>query len=296
MLKKPLRPLWVTPELSSPSQGDITTAYNTVLCCTASRRVIGAEASENGYIQGAGDDSEGWANGLTPAVFWNHKDQLLSTTEEDMPDLIQRLIRNCPDPGDSDAMRLGSTSLYIGTIINTSTPELYDGIIVCSNVSPSEPSPKPRDARKEGARILHFRCSDGKLGSRALRSHLPLLLPFVRSLTIDDKPPKILLVCSTGNDLSIGVALAMLCLLFDDDCMLTLYTSDYPSAISAGWLLPSLTKAWTDNFKFETSKAIDKSIIRRRLTYITTAKPDANPSRSTLQSVNAFLMPRETSQ
>ena len=294
MLKKPLRPLWVTPEFSSAPKRDITTAYNTVICCTASRRVIGAEASENGYIQGAGDDSEGWSHGLTPAVFWKHKDQFLSTIEEDMPALIRHLIRSCPDTGNSDVVRLGSTSLYIGTIRNNSTPELYDGIIACGNVSPSKPGPKPEDARKNGTRILHFLCSDGKLGSRALRSHLPLLLPFVRTLAIGDKPPKILLACSTGKDLSVGVALAVLCLFFNDDCMSTLYTSEYPPAISADCLFPLLTKAWADNFKVETSKAIDKSIIRRRLTYITMAKPDANPSRSTLQSVNAFLMPRET--
>ena len=294
MLKKPLQPLWVTPEFSLALQPDINTAYNTVICCTASRRVIGAEASENGYIQGAGDDSEGWSHGLTPVVFWKHRDQLLSTMEEEMPALIQHLIRSCSNTGNCDVVRLGSTSLYIGTIRNSSIPELYDGIIVCSNVSPSNPGPKPEDVWKSGTRILHFLCSDGKLGSRALRSHLPLLLPFVRSLTIGGKLPKIMLACSTGEDLSVGVALAVLCLFFDDDCMLTLYTSRYPSAIPAGCLLPSLTEAWADIFKFETSKAVDKSIIRRRLTYITMAKPDANPSRSTLQSVNAFLMPRET--
>ena len=256
--------------------------------------MIGAEASENGYIQGAGDDSESWSHGLTPAVFWRHKDELVKTSEENMPALIPHLIRSCPDIGDNDAVRLGSSSLYIGTVINASALELYDGIIVCSNVSPPKPAPKPEDARKTGTRILHFLCGDGKLGSRALRTHLPLLLPFIRSLTIGDQPPKILLACSTGKDLSLGVALAVLCLFFDDDCMLTLYTSEYLSSISAGCLVPSLTKAWADNFKIETSKAIDKSIIRRRLAYIMTAKPDANPSRSTLQSVNAFLMPRET--
>ena len=211
-----------------------------------------------------------------------------------MPALIQQLIRSCPDVADNDAVRLGSSSLYVGTIRNSSSPELYDGVIVCGNVSTSKPGPKPEDASKNGTRILHFLCGDGKLGSRALRAQLPLLLPFIRSLTIADKQPKILLACSKGKDLSVGVALALLCLFFDDDCMLTLYNSEHPSAIPAGCLVPSLTKAWADNFKVVTTKAIDKSIIRRRLTYITTAKPDASPSRSTLQSVNAFLMPRET--
>lgn len=38
--------------------------------------------------------------------------------------------------------------------------------------------------------------------------------------------------------------------------------------------------------------SIDKSLVRRRLAWITSAKPSANPSRSTLQAVNSFLMER----
>lgn len=49
----------------------------------------------------------------------------------------------------------------------------------------------------------------------------------------------------------------------------------------------------TPNSNGITSAAtIDKSFIRRRLAWITNAKPDSNPSRSTLQAVNSFLMER----
>ena len=85
-LKKPLRPLWVTQE--SPLEGPLARGgggeadgdgdgdgdgvageppvifedYHPIICCTSSRRVIaGAEMSEGGYIQGAGDDTEHWA-------------------------------------------------------------------------------------------------------------------------------------------------------------------------------------------------------------------------------------------
>jgi tRNA A64-2'-O-ribosylphosphate transferase len=37
---------------------------------------------------------------------------------------------------------------------------------------------------------------------------------------------------------------------------------------------------------------IDKKFIRRRLGWISTSLPNANPSRATLQSVNSFLMKR----
>ena len=43
--------------------------YYPVILCSASRRVLGAEMSEGAYIQGAGDDSEGWSRGLTPILF-----------------------------------------------------------------------------------------------------------------------------------------------------------------------------------------------------------------------------------
>lgn len=42
----------------------------------------------------------------------------------------------------------------------------------------------------------------------------------------------------------------------------------------------------------ESSVEIDKGFIRRRLAWLTMAKPDVNPSRATLQAVNGFLMPR----
>lgn len=37
---------------------------------------------------------------------------------------------------------------------------------------------------------------------------------------------------------------------------------------------------------------IDKQFIKQRLAWITSSKPDANPSRATLQAVNSFLMDR----
>lgn len=63
------------------------------------------------------------------------------------------------------------------------------------------------------------------------------------------------------------------------------------------WPLHPLQRAnrhWVDTLISDsrTSAAIDKSFVRRRLAWITSAIPDANPSRSTLQAVNSFLMKR----
>lgn len=97
MLSKPLRPVWVTQEShldvseeeeedndgdedggpAERSVGDgsgegatrttrtkgvtVFDDFHPVICCTSSRRVVGGEMSEGGYIQGAGDDTENWA-------------------------------------------------------------------------------------------------------------------------------------------------------------------------------------------------------------------------------------------
>src|SRR6266487_750297 len=70
-ISKPLRPIWVTPESDLAKTSGIFEDFHPIICCTVSRRVSGGEISEGGYIQGAGDDTENWAHGLTPSIFWH---------------------------------------------------------------------------------------------------------------------------------------------------------------------------------------------------------------------------------
>ena len=194
--------------------------YHTVVCCTASRRVYGSEMTEDGYIQGAGDDSEGWSNGLTPFLFWRHHNLFLAAVEEDIPDLIQKISIADQDINfkTDDAVRVAPTRLYIGTVSSVARAERYDGIVICRGSAPCE---LDQDLKDDSARkILDLLCGDGKIGSRALRSQLPRIPPFIASLPDSGSPPKILFVCPTGKDLSVGVALVVLCLFFDQTCKL----------------------------------------------------------------------------
>ena len=195
-----------------------TTNYHTIICCTASRRVFGAEMTEGGYIQGAGDDSEGWSKGLTPTLFWRHSAQLLATSEEDVLDLVQDLITTDLDcnAASGDAVKIGPTRLFIGTLSNKF--EHYDGVVICSGTGLFRPEEESK--QDGGKRVLNLMCGDGKLGSRALRSQLPRIPPYIASLPNAGCAPKIIFLCATGKDLSIGVALAVLCLFFDDECKL----------------------------------------------------------------------------
>lgn len=77
---------------------------------------------------------------------------------------------------------------------------------------------------KVKANMLVLSCGIGKLGSRALRSQLPRVSPFIVSLDKHSTNPRILFTCSTGTDLSAGVALAVLCLYFNDSGKLSATT------------------------------------------------------------------------
>ena len=236
-LSKPLRPLWVTPEALPnlvPSSSD---SYYPVVCCTASRRIRGFEGSEDGYIQGAADDSESWAHGITPQLFWEHQDMLMSTREEDLPTLVHRLNIETPAAVGHVATLIRRTqNMFVGPLgaLDTAT---FDGIIFCADQQDVQAMEvHPGTSRK----TLHLACGSGKLGSRALRSQLQRVPPFIARFDTTDRAPSLLFVCPSGKDLSAGVALAVLCLYYDDSgksatCIL--------SVPSSGPILPQRSQA-----------------------------------------------------
>lgn len=177
----------------------------------------GGEAFENGYIQGAGDDNETWSCGLTPQLFWQYRQRLLSATEEGLPELIRSVlsVEGAEPKTNTAALVVPITPIYIGRL-DVGPSEGFDGTIICND---RDIRPNCEVFEKPG-HVLHLRCGTGKLGSRALRAEMPLVPPFVSSLAACFDSPRILITCSTGNDLSVGVALALICLYFDDDCKL----------------------------------------------------------------------------
>ncbi|KAF8847644.1 tRNA a64-2'-o-ribosylphosphate transferas-like protein [Acephala macrosclerotiorum] len=267
-ISKPLRPIWVTPESHLDPTSDVFGDFHPVICCTVSRRVAGGEVSEGGYIQGAGDDTENWAHGLTPPVFWANKPLLLNTPENELPDVIEELASQ------SSAISAGfrcvkpTSTLFVATIADIQAPGGTASDACTINL-------KPKVTEQSTWQISPAQLNPGlgshKLGSRNLRLALPVILAFVENFVWSQKENNvakshIVIACESGKDLAIGVALAVLCLCFDDH----------------GELLQGPHQR----------VVIDKSFIRSRLGWISTSMPDANPSRATLQSVNSFLMDR----
>ncbi|PMD43469.1 tRNA a64-2'-o-ribosylphosphate transferas-like protein [Hyaloscypha variabilis F] len=269
---KPLRPIWVTPESNVTPTSSIFEDFHPVICCTVSRRVAGGENSEGGYIQGAGDDTENWAHGLSPPVFWANREVLLSTPETELPNFIENLVARTAAAGTAKGqMRClkPASHLFIGSIsdlpVNSMLPAAFTIILL--------PKITGEDTWRTSPTRLDVGLGPHKLGSRNLRTALPFIIDFFRrSLTLrktergQEDETTVLIACETGKDLSIGVALAFLCLFFDDH----------------GKLVQEPSR----------EVHVDKTFIRSRLGWISTSMPDGNPSRATLQSVNSFLMER----
>ncbi|OTB07862.1 hypothetical protein M426DRAFT_53022 [Hypoxylon sp. CI-4A] len=261
-LKKPLRPIWVTQESHLVPTDQIFEDFHPVICCTSSRRVLGGEMSEGGYIQGAGDDTENWALGLTPPVFWRHADTLLSTPEPDLPDLVRSLVAENVATIDTPGPKQVAPCLFVRPLSQT-TPPSPSTCTISIHSKTTDPS-----SWVKSPLLMEVGLGKAKLASRNLRLALPNISDFVqryleRKPETDSERKQIWIACETGKDISIGVALALLCQHFDAQ-------GNYGSG------LPPPNH--------------NKSDIRVKLSRIMTNFPEANPSRATLQSVNSFLM------
>lgn len=191
-----------------------------MILCTASRMIHSSDMAEGGYVQGAADDSESWAQGLNPVLFWHNKDKLLAASPNEIEDLIRELLLS-ESTGDGllpQGLNQGvllrlikpTTCVYIGysTILGDLMPVDYDAIVVCG--AKPEPSLKVKYTKK----YIHLTCPNGKLGGRLLRNELPKMQKFLDSLVPFGR---LLFCCATGRDLSVGAALVALCLYFKDD-------------------------------------------------------------------------------
>lgn len=264
-VSKPLRPIWITPGSQLAKFDSVFEDFHPVICCTASRKILGGEASGWGYIQGAGDDTENWAHGLTPTVFWSNSFLLLSTPESDLPHLIETLVKQDSVALAGIAPCIKPTScIFVGGI---TAPILGDSKPIIALL----PSVTDENTWLKSRLKLEVGLGPHKIGSRNLRVALPTIVTFAENILFpaglsDLTPRQILICCESGKDHAIGTALAILCLFFNDDGCLRSPQSAKPN--------------------------IDKNFIRRRLGWISTSMPDANPNRATLQSVNSLLMGR----
>jgi tRNA A64-2'-O-ribosylphosphate transferase len=212
-LGKPIEIAWANRTYFHPADLHTSDEYNLLVLCSASRRVHGAEMSEGGYIQGAGDDSEAWAHGLTPPVFWANQAILKNTPEDELPELIDRLVaeHKLLDVAQDATLISPTRNLYIGSAeAGVDAGNRYDLVIDCNGSA----------AAAEGnAKRLNLGCDSGKLGSRDLRKCLDKVRDFIGARLGADPTLSVLVTCENGKDLSAGTLLAIVCLFYDGEGM-----------------------------------------------------------------------------
>ncbi|EER37492.1 tRNA a64-2'-O-ribosylphosphate transferase [Histoplasma capsulatum H143] len=179
--------------------------------------------------------------------------------------------------GNEDAVLIRPTNnIYIGrsgrgsnsepAVVGINEERLFDLRINCNapdagdtDTSLTEPT------TEEDAKALSLGCPSGKLGSRQLRKVLNKVEQFVALHLSRDPSQSLIVTCDNGKDLSAGAILMIICLFYNEE----------------------------GNFEGPRRGAfINKEYIRQRFAWVISSKHDVNPSRSTLQSVHAFLMKR----
>ncbi|EAU91904.2 tRNA a64-2'-O-ribosylphosphate transferase [Coprinopsis cinerea okayama7 len=365
-LPYPLRPIWITPSMSTfppitlpppptdnHAQANGVPRFIPIICVSASKQVQdGTERRAGGfsYIQGSGDDHELWGMGLTPELFWSHKDELLSSSRSDLPEIVEDIVSSAssakkPSPLDSSRRSSSPTSpssvrplskkrrptpvvkvggrIWIGKVDDVEGELLKDphgsaggrarayivihegsedeegtmiesieaSSIQASTNSPASATPSASSKQVQPTHILSLPIpSSSKSKPLTQQYFLHTILP--RSLPFMDRYLRkgwdVCIVCPTGKDLSVGVGLVGVGVLFDDQGALKVPNGGEGDDGDPG---PSEETEWTRILERAT---LTKKDIKTRLEWIIASRPEANPARATLKRVNEFLFtPRE---
>ncbi|KAG6105020.1 hypothetical protein E4U31_001649 [Claviceps sp. LM219 group G6] len=249
-------------EEEEEGEGTIFQDYRPIICLAASRRILTSEIDSQGYIQGAADDTENWAHGLTPDLFWAHSERLLSTPDAQLPELIASLLEqdNMERRGQQSVDLVRLTPVISVCALPLGAPGKTDGD-VCHVVLVEGVSPK--DTWVRAPTYMEVGLGKHKAASRNLRLALPEICAFVRAFLERGQDRQVVVACESGRDISVGTALALSCYLFDEQ---------------GQFREPDARLYFT------------KGQVKVKLASIMTAYPAGNPSRQTLQSVNSFLM------
>ncbi|KAI9807339.1 MAG: hypothetical protein M1833_000082 [Piccolia ochrophora] len=318
VLTKPLKPLWVTPSTPLPLSPPFFADFHPLILVTASRTTPHAEID---YVQGAADDSEAWAHGLTPSLFWAHAPLLLGTPPTDLPSLIPTLTYPSPtlSPSSSSAphqpTRIPPTNLHIALSPSSSPPTNPPSKPLLITISTDStrsttldlaldlqtPSKKPIPLHRSLPPLLE------KAVSFLLTSHpsstwsTPSSSPYI---LISSPPPPSSETSSPSpkpandTDITLAIALTLLTLFYADDGQYLPVPVSIPVPIhSPAAVHPPLssrspTPANDNNGNDKQSPTINKSLTKRRLAWLAAAAPlETGAMRGrVLGVVNNFVM------
>lgn len=167
--------------------------------------------------------------GLTPVLYWKHRDELLTTRSSDLPDLVRSLVSasSHTDPVmDLDQPLCGTPIQRISgriSICNIASLRRPDLLQLHPNVAFLCLAPQDTNhltgevvASIEASRMLSIQTPEGKKGQHHfLTVVLPRSMPFIHTHLQNQRI--VCIACNTGTDLSVGVAVAALAVFFHPD-------------------------------------------------------------------------------
>lgn len=253
---KPVKLVWAVNGLPGLTRPEIEERdlerWNVLVLCSASRRA--SADGEDGYVQGAADDAEGWSGGLTAEGFWEVLERLggweeglgveeLGVGEQELREMVEEEVRRARGRGEEERKRGVEVAqeLFIekeGKDLMERITEAGSLMVICNGKPPSEVADGGKLKGFYGERgeediangangqkrlgqwpsnQLYLDLPTGKLGSRALRKKLSQVEPFIRAALEKDISRQIVVTCETGKDLSVGVALMIVCLFYNDE-------------------------------------------------------------------------------
>ncbi|KAI9362906.1 tRNA A64-2'-O-ribosylphosphate transferase [Zopfochytrium polystomum] len=244
------------------------------------------------YVQGSADDHEMWSKGLTPSLFWAHREDLLACeTEQECADLIESLKLAHRTLGPTKHLStavapfdwIGDTGIAIGSVhagaAALTSPSIFRAVLNCGAQYPSSSSSSPDVARLRQAdptaaalrpAYLYLAIPEGKKGQVALYESLDAGMAFMREELGTDGgggAGKVLVHCMQGKDRSVCMVLAFLIAHMRDDGSL-----DLSQQIDHG--------------------TVTKSLVMDRLGFIQKHRTKAQPCRANLQRINTYFMGR----
>lgn len=207
---KPMRPLFVCPDSTLPFSPPCYEDFIPIVLVSASRRTEG-QGIEGEYIQGAGDDHEGWASesGLTPALFWENVDAIMSTPDDKLLEMIKALpLRKATTATERNSRDLikPTKNIYLGSVALIKDKFTHGYIINCT-----------KDTIPDGAAsmIIPFPLDTGKKAAKDIRLKLePLLQTLEKPVSSGES---VMFVCETGDNVAPVIALACLCRYYDEN-------------------------------------------------------------------------------
>ncbi|KAG5365494.1 hypothetical protein CJU90_4577 [Yarrowia sp. C11] len=199
-LDKPVKPIWITPKDMLHDEPPKYTDFYPLVLCTASEMVQDGTDRRNGYIyvQGAADDHEEWAEKLTPALLWSHK-QVLGDMNKSDTELLEYIdsLEDVKNTSEDSTVTIEPTGMSFGT---SQKPESFAAIISVAKTAPTHP------------KVLHKPLGEGKKGAKELRTALEPISKFYKDF-VGQK----VLVMADEDDLAVCIVLTLFCLYFNEN-------------------------------------------------------------------------------